>query len=590
MARCDAGPPYGLRVVVGGMGMTAGQATRRGSERPQGQWALGQTDPLNDTERVKREGSGLDVRERVERVFATEGIAAIGADDLRERLKWWGLYTQRASDQPATATQTAAPADLAGEHFMLRIRTDGGQLTADQLRTVGEVSQRHGRDLADVTDRQNVQLHWIRIEDMPAIWRRLESVGLTTAMACGDAPRALIGCPVAGRDADEIVDASEVTQAVAKRAVGNPEYANLPRKFKTSISGCARQCAQPEVNDVAFVGVHGPGGEAGFDLWVGGGLGSNPHFAQRLGVFVAPDRVPDAWEAVVGVFRDHGYRRSRKRARLKFLVADWGPERFREVMERDYLGAALPDGQAPPPSRNPHRDHVGVAAQPDGLRYVGAAPRAGRVAGHQLRAVADLAEQYGSGQIRLTTQQQLVVVDVPPPRVDGLVEALAGHDLVVRASAFRRGTMSCTGLEFCKLALAETKGTAQRLYRELEHRLPGWDEELRITVNGCPNSCARFQIADIGLMGALLPRDDGTKAEGFLVHLGGHLGDAPAFGRKARGVRVFAEDVVDYVEALLRRYRAGRNGHDSFSAFVRSLDDEALAAFAAPPRADGAGR
>jgi sulfite reductase (ferredoxin) len=561
--------------------MTSPRARR--ADQPQGQWALGASEPLNHSEALKQEDGGLNVRRRVEQRYATEGFGSIAPDDLHERLKWWGLYTQRRQDKPSSETGSPA-AELMDEFFMLRVRIDGGLLTADQLRAVAWASEHCGRNLADVTDRQNVQLHWIRIEDMPEIWRRLEATGLTSAMACGDVPRGFLGCPVAGRDAGEVLDATAVLRAVQKRAVGNPEFANLPRKYKTSISGCAQHCAQHEINDVAFVGVRAPGtAEAGFDLWVGGGLGSNPHFARRLGVFVTPDAVPEVWEAVTLVFRDYGYRKSRKHARLKFLMADWGPERFREVMERDYLGYRLPDGSPPPPSTTAQRDHVGVFEQVDGNCYVGFAPRAGRVEGSQLRRVAELSESHGSGQIRLTTQQKIVIVDVPPARVEDLVAELDGLDLPTHASPFRTATMACTGIQFCKLALAETKGNAERLFRELERRLPGWDEVVRINLNGCPNSCARFQVADIGLLGALLQREDGSKAEGFLVHLGGHLGEEPSFGKKVKGVRVFAEDLPDYLETLLRRYAEGRNGHRSFSEYVHALDDDALAAFAAPP-------
>jgi sulfite reductase (ferredoxin) len=264
-------------------------------------------------------------------------------------------------------------------------------------------------------------------------------------------------------------------------------------------------------------------------------------------------------------------------------MADWGPERFREVVEREYLGFALPDGDPPPASITGQRDHVGVYPQKDGRMYVGFAPRAGRMAGHQLRQVADLAERFGSGRVRATTQQKMVVVDVPAGNVEGLVSALHDEDLRVEASAFRRGTMACTGIEFCKLALAETKARAQWLYQELEERLPEFDEEIHINVNGCPNSCARFQIADIGLMGAVMPRPDGTRSDGFLVHLGGHLGDQHTLGRKARGVRVLGEDLADYVEALLRRYMQYRNGHRRFGDYVNSLSDEELARFAVPP-------
>jgi sulfite reductase (ferredoxin) len=556
-------------------------AGRQPRPRGQGQWALGYHEPLNAAERVKRDDDGLHVRERVERIFAAQGFRSIGPQDLRSRLRWWGLYTQRKQGVPGGRTATAEPEELEDEFFMMRVRIPGGRLTTEQLRAIAWASERHGRDVADVTDRQNIQLHWIRIEDVPAIWERLESTGLSTQEACGDTPRVMLGCPLAGIDADELIDATPYLVETERRYVGDPAFSNLPRKYKTSISGCRQQCAQHEINDVAFVGVE-HGGAAGFDVWVGGGLSTNPHFAKRLGAFVEPERVPDVWAGVTGVFRDYGYRRQRNRARLKFLVADWGVERFREVLEKEYLGEALPDGPAPPPSPSAQRDHVGVFAQADGRAYVGFSPRAGRIAGHQLRLVADLADAYGGGRVRTTTQQKMLILDVDPARTGELVHRLEELDLRAHASPFRAGMMACTGIEFCKLAIVETKGRAQWLYAELEDRLPDFDEPIRIHVNGCPNSCARFQTADIGLMGAVLPRPDGTKSEAFLVHLGGHLGDAATVGRKAKGVRIYAEDAADYVELLLRRYRQRRQDDATFADYVGSLSDDELARFAAP--------
>jgi sulfite reductase (ferredoxin) len=551
-------------------------------KRGQGQWALGYYEPLNLPEQTKRDDDGLNVRERIEKIYSVQGFRSIAPPDLRSRLRWWGLYTQRKQGTPAGITATAEPEELEDEFFMLRIRIAGGLLSSEQLRAIAWVSERFGRDVADVTDRQNIQLHWIRIEDVPRIFEEIERVGLTTAEACGDTPRNMLGCPLAGVDGEEILDGSEIHLETHKRFVGDPAFSNLPRKYKTSIAGCVQQCAQHEINDVSFVGMLGPDGSAGYDLWVGGGLGPNPHFAKRLGAFVSPEQVPDVWAAVTGTFRDYGYRRSRNRARLKFLMADWGPEKFREVMQEKYLGFALPDTDAAPAAPAGQRDHVGVFEQKDGMRYVGFAPKAGRIYGHQLRAVANLAERFGSGRIRTTTQQKMVILDIPPDRVEELVQALDDEDLRARPSAFRRGTMACTGIEFCKLALAETKMRAQWLYQELEERLPDFDEEIRINVNGCPNSCARFQVADIGLMGAIMPRTNFTKSDGFLVHLGGHLGEGHAFGRKARGVRVYGEELADYVEGLIRRYTQSRNGHKTFSEFVNSLDDAALTEFATP--------
>ncbi len=552
----------------------------RSKQPGQGQWALGYFEPLNAAERAKRDDDGLNVRARIEATYAKRGFRSIDKTDLRTRFRWWGLYTQRKTGIPGGATATVEPEELEDEFFMLRVRIPGGALTAEQLGAIASCSERYGRDVADVTDRQNIQLHWIRIEDVPAIWARLEEVGLSTQQACGDTPRVMIGCALAGIDAEEIIDASPMLLETERRFVGDKRFSNLPRKYKTSISGCRQRCAHHEINDVAFVGVEHPDLGPGFDLWVGGGLSTNPMLGRRLNAFVEPHLVPDVWAAVTETFRDYGYRRSRNRARLKFLIADWGPERFRQVLEREYLGYSLPDGPAPQPSDHTHRDHVGVHPQKDGRRYVGFAGRAGRVYGHQLRRVAELAQTHGAGRIRTTTQQKLVILDVPPERVDVLVRELEAEDLRVRPSSFRAGMVACTGIEFCKLAIVETKGRAAWLARELEARIPDLGEQLRIHVNGCPNSCARFQLADIGLMGVVLARPDGTKSDAFFVHLGGGLGAQGGFARKVKGTRVFAEDVADYVEALVRRYRRQRGDHASFRAYVNTLSDDELQAFA----------
>jgi len=540
-------------------------------KRGQGQWALGHLEPLNAAERFKKDDDGLNVRQRILTRYAHLGFDAIDPLDLRGRFRWWGLYTQRRPGIGGGKTGALEDAEIEDAYFMMRVRIPGGQLTAEQLRTVAGIAKEYGRDLADITDRQNVQFHWIRIEDVPQIWERLEGVGLSSLQACGDVPRNILGCPVAGIDASEIIDASAVLRATEAVAAGNPEFTNLPRKYKTAISGCASQCTAHEINDVSFIGVTGPGGTPGFDLWVGGGLSTNPMLAQRLGVFVTPDRVPEVWGGVTGLFRDYGYRRLRSRARLKFLVADWGTERFREVLEKEYLGGALPDGPEPPAPPAGSRDHVGVHAQRDGLYYLGVVPNVGRTSGTQLWQVADLAEAYGSGKVRTTTTQKLLILDVPGNQTAELAEELAGRDLQVQPSVFRRGTMACTGIEFCKLAIVETKQQAVDLYAELDRRLPGFDTPISINVNGCPNSCARFQIADIGLKGSIV---DG--GEGFQVHLGGSLGNDPAFGRKLRGLKVTADGLADYVERILRNYLADRADGEQFATWARRADEGLL--------------
>jgi sulfite reductase (ferredoxin) len=541
------------------------------SRRGQGQWALGHHEPLNAAERFKKDDDGLHVRDRIINRYAVSGFDSIDPSDLRGRFRWWGLYTQRRPGIAGGSTGALDDAEIEAPYFMMRVRIPGGQLTAEQLRTVAGIAKEYGRDLADITDRQNVQYHWLSIQEVPEIWARLEAVGLSSRQACGDVPRNILGCPVAGLDAGEILDATPVLRATEEVATTQPGFTNLPRKYKTTITGCSWLCTEPEINDVSFAGVRGPGGVPGFDLWVGGGLSTNPMLAQRLGVFVPPDQVPAVWAAVTSLFRDHGYRRLRGRARLKFLVADWGTERFRDVLEQEYLSGTLPDGPAadlPPPGE---RDHIGVHRQRDGRYYLGVAPSVGRTSGTVLWQVADLAEAYGSGRVRLTAQQKLLILDVPGSQVSEVSAELAARDLPVTPTAFRRGTMACTGIEFCKLAVVETKQRAADLHAELHRRLPGFDTPISINVNGCPNSCARFQIADIGLKGSIT---DG--GEGFQVHLGGSLGADPGFGRKLRGLKVTADALPGYVERVLRNYLADRADGEQFAAWARRASPELL--------------
>jgi sulfite reductase (ferredoxin) len=547
------------------------------ARKGQGQWALGYREPLNPNERAKRDDDGLNVRRRIIDIYQHTGFAGIDPVDLRSRMRWYGLYTQRAPGIPGGRTAILEPEDLEDEYFMMRIRIDGGALRADQLAVIGEVSTRYGRDLADITDRQNVQLHWIRIEDVPSIWAKLEAVGLSTTEACGDTPRVMLGCPLEGVAEDSVLDAGPALLSVVDAYLGDPAYSNLPRKFKTSISGCARHCTNHEINDVAFVGVLGPDGTPGFDLWVGGGLSTNPMFAQRLGVFVEPDEVAEVWAGVTGVFRDYGFRRSRNHARLKFLVADWGVARFREVLEKEYLGRALPDGLEPE-SSPAHRDHVGIEAQRDGMFSIGATTKAGRTSGRALSELAELARSAGTrgGRVRLTAQQGLVVLDVPPDRIDATVDRLEELSLAVRPSAFHRGTIACTGIEFCKLAIVETKARAEVIRAELERRLPHFDTPITINVNGCPNACARFQVADIGFKGIVTRGADGADQEAFQVHLGGQLGSEAAFGRKFRGLKVTAEEAPEYAERVLRGYLDRRADGETFAAYVSRADESWL--------------
>ncbi|MER7838972.1 nitrite/sulfite reductase [Streptomyces sp. NPDC096040] len=556
----------------------AASAPRRkvSRHRGEGQWAMGHFTPLNGNEQFKKDDDGLNVRTRIETIYSKRGFDSIDPNDLRGRMRWWGLYTQRKPGIDGGKTAILEPEELDDKYFMLRVRIDGGRLTTQQLRVIGEISQEFARGSADVTDRQNIQLHWIRIEDVPEIWNRLEAVGLSTTEACGDTPRVVLGSPVAGIAEDEIIDGTWAIDQIHERYIGSKEFSNLPRKFKTAISGSPLLDVVHEINDVAFVGVEHPDHGPGFDLWVGGGLSTNPKIGVRLGAWVPLDEVPDVWAGVIGIFRDYGYRRLRTRARLKFLVADWGAEKFRQVLEDEYLKRKLVDGPAPAQPLQRWRDHVGVHRQQDGNFYVGFAPRVGRVDGTTLAKIADLAEAHGSGRVRTTVEQKMIILDVVEDQVESLVEALEALDLTARPSPFRRGTMACTGIEYCKLAIVETKARGASLIDELERRLPEFDEPLTINLNGCPNACARIQVADIGLKGQLVLNDQGEQVEGFQVHLGGALGLEAGFGRKVRGLKVTSDELPDYVERVLKRFQAEREDGERFATWASRASEEAL--------------
>ncbi|WP_372735968.1 nitrite/sulfite reductase, partial [Nocardioides sp.] len=459
------------------------------TKRGEGQWALGYTEPLNKNEQSKKDDDALNVRDRILHIYSKRGFASIDPADLRGRFRWMGLYTQRAPGFDGGKTALLEEEELDDEFFMMRVRSDGALLSSQAVRALGEIGRDYARDTADVTDRENIQYHWIRIEDVPAIWDRLEAAGLDTMEACGDSPRPFLGSPVAGVALEEIIDGTSALAEIKRRFIGNPEFSNLPRKFKTALTGHPSHDVSPETHDVAFVGTVHPEHGPGFDVWVGGGLSTNPMLAQKMGVWVPLEDVPDIWAGVTSIFRDYGYRRLRSRARLKFLVADWGVEKFREVLENEYLGRSLVRCDSPP-SPVGHRDHVGVHPQKDGKVYVGLAPIVGRVSGTMLIGLADLMDRYAVAGARLTPYQKIVLIGVDPSVLDDLHTDLDRLGLTARPSNWRQNTMACTGIEFCKLAIVETKGRARDLVAELERRFPDLDVPITVNVNGCPNACA----------------------------------------------------------------------------------------------------
>jgi sulfite reductase (ferredoxin) len=549
---------------------------RPAKTRSEGQWALGDREALNPNEEMKQAGAPLDVRERIENVYAKSGFDSIEKSDLRGRFRWWGLYTQREQGYDGSFTGDENADLLEAKYFMMRVRCDGGALSSAALRTVGQISTEFARDTADISDRQNVQMHWVEVENVPEIWRRLDGVGLQTAEACGDCPRVILGSPLAGESLDEVLDPTWAIDEIVRRYIGKPDFADLPRKYKTAISGL--QDVAHEINDIAFIGVNHPEHGPGLDLWVGGGLSTNPMLAQRVGAWVPLEEVPEVWAAVTSVFRDYGYRRLRSKARLKFLIKDWGIEKFREVLETEYLKRPLIDGPALEPVKHPI-DHVGVQRLKNGLNALGIAPIAGRVSGTILSAVADLAAAAGSDRIRFTPYQKLVILDIPDDKLDDLIAGVEALGLQSRPSRWRRNLMACSGIEFCKLSFAETRGRAQGLVPELERRLEdinaALDVPITVNINGCPNSCARIQVADIGFKGQMVDDGHGGSVEGFQVHLGGSLGLDSGFGRKLRQHKVTSDELGDYIERVVRNFVKHRTEGERFAQWaIRAEEDD----------------
>jgi sulfite reductase (ferredoxin) len=529
-------------------------------------------------ERLKRELNPWEAYDEIVR-FAREGHTSI-PPAWQTYFRWWGVYTQ--GDGAGVVGGTGGEG-RGTKYFMVRIRIPNGVLDARQVRVVADLAERHALGVVDITVRQNFQLHWVTIEGLPDVLETLRDAGITTLGACGDVVRNVVGCPLAGVDGDELIDASPLVASVTTQLNGHPAFYNLPRKFKVSIAGCRSWCAYPEINDVGLTAVRHPrSGDVGFSLRVGGGLSTDPHLGRRLDVFVRPDEVPTVVRGVAEVFRDSEVlREHREKARLKFLFLQhgWTEARFQEALERR-LGYALAPGVPEEPPRDGFRDHLGVrTAKQDGFYSVGVPVLRGRLSGAQLRAVADAADTYASGRLRTTAMQNLVVLDVPGSGLAGVVRAASAAGLPLDVSPFARGTVACTGTEFCKLALTETKGFAQRLVQDLETRLPGFDEHVTLHVTGCPNSCGQHWIADIGLEGKKL-KVNGRFVDAYYFCIGGAAGGRAAIARPI-GYRAPSFDVAPAIARLVGAYLTQRFPAERFREFCARHDDVALRALLA---------
>jgi sulfite reductase (ferredoxin) len=518
-------------------------------------------------ERIKRERPSWDILDDIRR-WAESGLAAVPEDDLNVRMRAWGLYTQ--GDGQGTRGG-AVP------YLMMRVRTPGGVLTTEQVRTIASLSDRYARDTLDITNRQNFQLHWLRLEDIPAIWDALSAVGWTSMGSCGDNTRTVTGCPLAGIDGSEITDATQLALRIDRHLNGNPEFGNLPRKFKITVTGCAHWCTYPEINDLGLTAVR-RGDEIGYHLRVGGGLSTRPHLAERLDAFIRPEQAVDVAVAAAAIFRDSDeLRQNRAKARIKFLFLNhgWTAARFLAEVE-GRLGYRLEPGAVEAPPNGSYRDHVGVHRQRDGRCFAGFSVLAGRIGPTRLRQVADIADRFGSGLLRTTVMQNIVALDIPEERIPRVRAEAEAAGLPLEGSPFQRGTLACTGSEFCKLALTETKAFAARLAADLTDRLPDLGADLKIAVTGCPNSCGQHWIADIGLQGVHL-KVDGDLVEGYEVFLGGSLGASAGLARRVR-FKAPSPDVAPAVHRLLDRYRADRSPGETFRQWTDRIPDQALEA------------
>jgi sulfite reductase (ferredoxin) len=523
-------------------------------------------------ERLKREKNPWQGLEEIRR-FGREGFASIPPEWLGTYFRWWGVYTQ---GDGAGVVGGQGGEGKALPYFMVRIRIPNGLLSSHQLRTIASVSERYARGTADITVRQNLQLHWVTIEALPDLLEELWRSGLTTKGSCGDDARNITGCPLAGVDADEICDASPLTLEADRLLAGNSEFYNLPRKFKVSITGCRVWCSYPEINDVGFTAIH-RGSEIGFSLRVGGGLSTDPHLGLRLNTFVRWHEVLPVLKAIAEIFRDsENLRQSRERARLKFLFLKqgWTAESFLEQLEQriGFRLAAAAEEHAP---EDVYRDHVGIHGQKQaGYCYVGAAVLRGRISARQMHAAAGLAERFAKGAVRTTNMQNLLIINVRKENAEALASALSAVGLETSASVFWRGAIACSGSEFCKLAITETKSFSRWLVEELEQRLPGFDQHLKLHVTGCPNSCGQHWIADIGIEGKKIKVGERLH-DAYYFCVGGAVGCHQSIARPI-GYRCLASEVPDAIERLLHGYLAERLPGENLRRFLARHGDQEL--------------
>jgi ferredoxin-nitrite reductase len=521
-------------------------------------WAE-QKDKLNQVEQLKLKQDGLDIIDEIIHTYSKTGFESIPEEKLA-LFKWAGVYQQKPKSDG---------------YLMLRIRVPSGLLNSQQARVIAELGEEYGRGLIDITTRQAVQYHWLRVENLPDIFRRLGEVGLCSWEACGDCPRTIVGNPLAGIDPHELIDTRPIVDALEKTFVLNREFSNLPRKYKISISASKYNPANAQIQDLSFTpATKVIDGEevVGFHVWVGGGLSNRPHLAKQLDIFVRPEQVVEVAKGVTQIFRDHGYRDKRHKARLKFLVADWGVERFLSVLT-EIIGPYPTRGQDQVVDWNAGFFQGIQPQKQEGYYYAALTVPVGRTSSEEFFQLADLADRYGAGELRTVNTQNIIIPHIPKEKVDQLLQEPLLKRLSPEPKPFTGYAVSCTGIEFCNLALAETKGLVKRVVEYLDREVE-LDQPVRIHVNGCPNNCGQQQIADIGLLGGKMRTKEGM-VEAFTISIGGHLYGEGRFNTRLNG-RVKASDVAEVLKGLVLFYKEKKQPNERFAHFVDRLGIDAF--------------
>ncbi|BCJ88439.1 nitrite/sulfite reductase [Effusibacillus dendaii] len=526
------------------------------------QWKWADDPTINDMEQAKLVKDGLDVIETIVEKYSKEGYDSIEKTDM-DRFKWAGVYQQRPKDG----------------HFMMRVRIPSGILSSQQARALAGIARDYGRDLIDVTTRQAIQFHWLTIETIPDIFERLKAVGLSSFEACGDCPRTIVGNPLAGIDPNEVLDTRPIVKELEQFFVLNRDFSNLPRKYKMSISANVYNTGHAEINDLAFTPAKKTiNGEEviGFHVWVGGGLSAKPYLAQKLDVFCRPDEVLKVAIGVTTLFRDFGYRQKRTHARLKFLVADWGADKFKEELLKvtgplESRGEDLTQGWKAGYFYGIHEQ------KQKGFYYAGLSVPVGRMSAQEFEQLADLAERYGDGTIGTCNSQNVLIRNIPADKVD----AFQSEELIVNRFKLQPNTyvgyaVSCTGTEYCNLAIVETKERMRRLAEYLDRTAPQLDTPLRLHMVGCPNSCGQRQIADIGLQGALVKTENGM-VDAFDIYIGGTLGENARFNKKLNG-RIEAEQLGPVLAQLIGVFAEERVPGEAYWQYVDRVGVEHIQA------------